>query len=94
MIHVPNDVLRRAIILPKDMDTTGGRYPTPKDLLPKNPATDLEYIQKQENYQKVMKDLIKWQKDTFPWRKNPDDENEKGAKKEKKSKKKSWAVAN
>ena len=42
MIHVPNEVLRRAIILPKDMDTSNGRYATPKDLLPKNPATDIE----------------------------------------------------
>jgi hypothetical protein len=60
MIHVPNDVLRRAIILPKDIDTTGGKYATPKDLLPKNPATDQEYIFKQEEHYKLMKDVIKW----------------------------------
>jgi len=87
MIHVPNDVLRRAIILPKDMDTTGGRYATPKDLLPKNPANDIEYIHKQENYKKVMKDLIKWQQNTFPWRRNPEDDEGKGGKtKDKKTK--------
>ena len=42
MIHVPNEVLRRAIILPKDMDTNNVKYATPKDFLPKNPATDIE----------------------------------------------------
>ena len=40
MIHVPNDVLRRAIVMPKDIDTTESKYPTPRDLLPKNPKTD------------------------------------------------------
>lgn len=71
MIHVPNDVLRRAIILPKDVDTSNGKYPTPKDLLPRNPLYDMEYIHKQEEQAKVMKDLIKWQQKTFPWRKKP-----------------------
>ena len=49
MIHIPNDVLRRAIILPKDIDGSNGRYATPKDLLPKNPATDWSFIQKQKD---------------------------------------------
>ena len=42
-INLPNQVLRRAIILPKDMDTTAGRYATPADTLPKNPFTDSEF---------------------------------------------------
>ena len=49
MIHVPNDVLRRAIILPKDSEVSTIKYATPKDLLPKNPETDIEYIQKQKD---------------------------------------------
>ena len=40
MIHIPNDVLRRAIVMPKDMDTSDGKYPTPRDLLPRNPKND------------------------------------------------------
>ena len=44
MVHIPNDVLRRAIILPKDMDTSNGRYASPKDLLPRNPHLDSEYL--------------------------------------------------
>ena len=69
MIHVPQDVLRRAIILPKDMDTTNGKYATPADLLPKNPENDPEELYKREEQQYLMKDLIKWQQKTFPWRK-------------------------
>ena len=49
MIHVPNDVLRRAIILPKDMDGSTGRYASPRDLLPKNPNYDLGFQQKQKD---------------------------------------------
>ena len=44
MIHVPNEVLRRAIILPKDIDGSNGRYASPRDLLPKNPAYDQALI--------------------------------------------------
>ena len=69
MIHVPNDVLRRAIILPKDIDTSNGRYASPRDLLPKNPATDPELLRKQDEHNKIMKKYIKWQEKTFPWRK-------------------------
>ena len=68
MIHVPNDVLRRAIILPKDMDTTGGKYATPADLLPKNPDSDSELMRLEREKYKLMKDLYKWQQKTFPWR--------------------------
>ena len=60
MIHVPNDVLRRAIILPKDIDTSDGRYASPKDLLPKNPQLDPELLFKEKEQKKLMKDLIKW----------------------------------
>mmetsp|Transcript_31983 Transcript_31983/g.42369 ORF Transcript_31983/g.42369 Transcript_31983/m.42369 type:complete len:94 (+) Transcript_31983:2480-2761(+) len=90
MIHVPNDVLRRAIILPKDIDTSDGRYASPKDLLPKNPALDPEQIFKDKEKNKLMKDLIKWQQKTFPWRKPPKEEDEDRAddKKTKKNKKK------
>lgn len=69
MIHVPQDVLRRAIVLPKDIDTSNGKYATPKDLLPRNPQTDPELMFKMEEQNKLMKDLIKWQQKTFPWRK-------------------------
>ena len=48
MIHVPNDVLRRAIILPKDIDTSDGRYASPRDLLPKNPDNDYEFLYKEK----------------------------------------------
>lgn len=44
LIHVPNDVLRRAIILPKDIDNSEGRYASPKDTLPKNPENDSQLI--------------------------------------------------
>ncbi len=76
MIHVPNDVLRRAIILPKDLDTTNNKYPTPKDFLPKNPATDPEQLWAAKQQRKLMKDLLKWQQSTFPWRAIPKDEEE------------------
>ena len=65
MIHVPNDVLRRAIILPKDLDTSNNKYPSPKDTLPKNPLTDPDQIWLAEQQRKVMKDLIKWSQKTF-----------------------------
>ena len=42
-INLSNQVLRRAIILPKDMDTTAGRYASPADTLPKNPDNDPEW---------------------------------------------------
>lgn len=45
-INLPNQVLRRAIILPKDMDTTAGRYATPNDTLPKNPFLDPDFMRK------------------------------------------------
>ena len=76
MIHVPQDVLRRAIILPKDIDTTGGKYATPMDLLPKNPASDPELLFKQEEHNHLMGDLIKWQQKSFPWRKKQKHEDE------------------
>jgi len=66
MIHIPNDVLRRAIVMPKDIDTSDGKYPTPLDLLYKNPATDAQYIFREKEHKKLMKDVIKWQKTTFP----------------------------
>ena len=44
LIHVPNDVLRRAIILPKDIDNSEGWYASPKDTLPKNPENDSQLI--------------------------------------------------
>lgn len=83
MIHVPQDVLRRAIVLPKDIDTSNGKYATPKDLLPRNPQTDPELMFKMEEQNKLMADLIKWQQKTFPWRKivKHEDEDEKEEKK-------------
>ena len=53
-INVPNDVLRRAIILPKDQDTSGMRYPEEGEFLPKNPATDPEYQRKKEELERLM----------------------------------------
>ena len=47
MIHVPNDVLRRAIILPKDIDNSEGRYASPRDTLPKNPEYDSQLLYEQ-----------------------------------------------
>ena len=44
MIHIPNDVLRRAIILPRDIDGSNGKYASPKELLPKNPLYDPAFI--------------------------------------------------
>ena len=61
MINVPNEVLRRAIIMPKDVDNTNGRYASPRDLLPKNPATDWEHIYKTKELNRVMKDVRRWQ---------------------------------
>lgn len=67
MIHVPNDVLKRAIVLPKDIDTTGGRYAKPSDLLPKNPAKDVNILQRKDEQRKLMKDVSNWRQETFPW---------------------------
>ena len=77
MIHVPNEVLRRAIILPKDIDGSNGKYASPRELLPKNPDSDMEHIMKVKNEKMLMADLIQWQKETFPWhRKKGDDKKE------------------
>ena len=54
MINIPNHVLRRAIILPKDMDTTAGNYPKPGDTLPINYLTDNDYKRKQDEIKRVM----------------------------------------
>ena len=58
MIHVPNEVLRRAIILPKDIDGSNGKYASPRELLPKNPDSDMEHIMKVKNEKMLMADLI------------------------------------
>lgn len=76
MIHVPNDVLRRAIILPKDIDTSDGRYASPKDLLPKNPALDPELLFKEKEHKKLMRDLIKWGDNTFERKKKKEEDGE------------------
>lgn len=36
-IHLDYKVLQRAVIMPKDLDTTGAVYPNVADLLQKNP---------------------------------------------------------
>ena len=54
MINIPNHVLRRAIILPKDMDTTAGNYPKPGDTLPINYLTNTDYIMKQNEIKRIM----------------------------------------
>ena len=56
-INLPNQVLRRAIILPKDMDTTAGRYATPNDTLPRNPFMDPDYMRQQQTIEGVMAGL-------------------------------------
>lgn len=53
-INLPNQVLRRAIILPKDMDTTAGQYATPYETLPKNPFLDPEWERQQANNEAVL----------------------------------------
>ena len=92
MIHVPNDVLRRAIILPKDVDTSEGKYASPKDLLPKNAAYDPQQIFLNQQKNNLMKDLIKWQ-NKLPWRakQSKEDEEEEGEPNwSKKAKMRSW----
>ena len=81
MVHVPNDVLRRAIILPKDMDTSNGRYASPKDLLPKNPQLDAEMIHHAEEMRKLMAKETRWKQKTFPeyYKKKKDDDEETAA---------------
>ena len=78
---MPNNVLRRAIILPKDLDTSNGRYASPKDLLPKNPATDQEQIHQAEEIKKLMKKEFRWREKTFPdyYKKKKDDDEEEDA---------------
>lgn len=66
-IHVANDVLRRAIVLPKDLDTANTRYATPFDLLPKNPNKDFLQLKKREEQAVIMKEIRQWQEETFPW---------------------------
>ena len=56
-INLPNEVLRRAIILPKDMDTTAGKYATPNDTLPRNPFNDPDFMRKQAQIDGVMMGL-------------------------------------
>ena len=92
MIHIPNDVLRRAIILPKDKDTTGNKYPTPADLLPRNPDTDSNLQREEREKYLLMKDLYKWQQKTFPWREKvkENEGDEEGANTKKTKKKRRW----
>ena len=61
MIHIPNDVLRRAIVMPKDIDSSEHLYPTPRDSLPRNPKNDAEHHRKEKERKKLFQDLIKWQ---------------------------------
>ena len=56
-INLPNQVLRRAIILPKDMDTTAGKYSTPQDTLPRNPFDDPDWERQQINKEAVLLDM-------------------------------------
>ena len=86
-IHVPNDVLRRAIILPKDVDTTAGVYMTPLNYLPKNPLNDFEYMRYQDKQNALMKDLNKWRHEVFPYTKPAKTDEELAEKAEKKKNK-------
>lgn len=70
LIHIPNDVLKRAIVLPKDIDGSIGRYASPGDLLPKNPETDWSHKAQVKNRNKLLEDLHEWRKETFPEQKN------------------------
>ena len=56
-INLANQVLRRAIILPKDMDTTAGRYASPADTLPKNPYNDPDWERQEANKEAVLKGI-------------------------------------
>ena len=59
-IHVSQDALRRAIVLPKDIDTSNGNYASPKDLLPKTKDWNADRLL-QERKQKLGPDIVKWQ---------------------------------
>ena len=45
-IDVPIDVLRRAIVLPKEIDTAARKYATPHSTLPIKPLLDHDYLRK------------------------------------------------
>lgn len=64
MVHIPTDVLRRAIILPKDMDTSNGKYATPGDLLPKGINDSIEGYQRRQQ-EKLLSKVYKWRDRTF-----------------------------
>ena len=51
---MPNEVLRRAILLPKDFDTSGARHPCEGERLPKHPITSDEALIKQDEYNRMM----------------------------------------
>ena len=64
--------------MPKDLDTSNGRYASPRDLLPKNPYTDQEQIHHAEEMKKLMKKENRWKERTFPdyYKKKKDDDEE------------------
>ena len=78
-INLPNEVLRRAIILPKDMDTTAGKYATPKDTLPRDPFSDPDQLREQARIDGVMLGLTPQQM------RKRNEQNQKEAKDEKKA---------
>ena len=45
-IDVPIDVLRRAIVLPKDIDAPSRKYATPHSTLPIKPLLDHDWLRK------------------------------------------------
>ena len=68
--------------MPKDSDTAGLRYPEEGEFLPKNPATDPEYIRKQEERARLMLSV----KDLRDAKKNKNKDADGGGKKNKKKK--------
>ena len=58
-INVPNDILRRAIILPKDVDSSAQKYPKDGESLDRNYFQTEAYLQKLARKEKELEKLEK-----------------------------------